>query len=196
MDFLKAVSETRTCRRFNGARRLPGGTLSWLVDCARLTPSAGNLQILRYITIGSPNKCAEVFPTLRWAAYLKDWNGPEPKERPTGYVVIMAKGDEDKKIGKMTLIDVGVAAQTMHLAAGTAGLASCMFGSFDAVSITSLLQIPTEYTVALVMAFGFPVEARTLVPLPKDGSVRYYRNAEGVHFVPKRSLPEVLLKEY
>jgi len=33
-------------------------------------------------------------------------------------------------------------------------------------------------------------------PPSPDGDIRYYRDAEGVHHVPKRSLDELILQEY
>ena len=69
-------------------------------------------------------------PHLRWAALYKDWDGPAEGERPHGYVVICLPAElADNPI---RLIDVGIAAQTMALAACARGLGCCMLRSFDA----------------------------------------------------------------
>ena len=51
-------------------------TLRELVDLARLSPSAANLQTLKYILSCDPEKNAAIFPYLAWAGYLQDWPGP------------------------------------------------------------------------------------------------------------------------
>ena len=43
------------------------------------------------------------------------------------------------------------------------------------------------------MALGKPKEKVVMVPVREDGDIRYYRDEEQVHYVPKRSLEDVLL---
>jgi nitroreductase len=195
-DFLQLVSAARTCRRYDASRGLPAGTLSWLVDCAHLTPSAGNLQVLRYITVQSPENRAKFYPALAWAAYFKDWQGPDEKERPTGYIVVLAAKGADGKVSAHSFIDTGIAAQTIQLAAWSKGIGVCMLRSFNPKGIGTVVTLPPELEIVTVLALGYPVEERRIVPLGEDGSVQYYRDDKGVHYVPKRALNEVLVGEY
>mgnify|MGYP003623495187 CR=1 FL=1 len=196
MDFHALVSGARTCRRYHGERRLEEGTLPWLVDCARLSPCGGNMQSLRFLAVSSPEKCERFYPALAWAAYLKDWPGPVEAERPTGYVVILVPLSKEDRTPPNTMIDVGIAAQSMQLAAWSRGIGACMFRSFSSKSIAEVLPVPEDYEVAMVLAFGHALEERRLVPVGEDESIRYYRDASGVHYVPKRALKEVLLGEF
>ena len=82
MDFLELVRATRTCRKFRQAEGLPEGTLTWLVECARLASCAGNAQALRFALAESAEACKTVYPALKWAALFKDWDGPAEGERP------------------------------------------------------------------------------------------------------------------
>ena len=91
MDFLELVTGARTCRRFREAEGMPAGMLDWLIECARVTPCGGNAQALRFAVAESPEACAAVFPALKWAGMLTDWDGPEAGERPTGYVAILGE---------------------------------------------------------------------------------------------------------
>ena len=77
MDFLELVTGARTCRRFREAEGMPAGMLDWLIACARVTPCGGNAQALRFAVAESPEACAAVFPALKWAGMLTDWDGPE-----------------------------------------------------------------------------------------------------------------------
>ena len=142
MDFLELVTGARTCRRFREAEGMPAGMLDWLIACARVTPCGGNAQALRFAVAESPEACAAVFPALKWAGMLTDWDGPEAGERPTGYVAILGEAGTR---AKLNAIDAGIAAQTIQLAAYTRDLGCCIFLSFDprkireAVSYTHLV---------------------------------------------------------
>ena len=195
MDILKLITEARTCRRYDQSRELPPGTLPWLVECARLSPSGANVQGLRFAIIGSPAKRAEFFPHLLWAAYLKDWPGPVEGERPTGYVVILAPAGEDGKIGHINYINIGIVAQSMQLAAWSKGLGACMFGGYNAKAVTAMLPMPEKYGLGLVMSFGYAKEVRKIVPVGPNGDIKYYREADGVHCLPKRELKDLLIAE-
>jgi nitroreductase len=195
MDIHKLISAARTCRRYDQSRELAPGTLAWLVDCARLSPSGSNAQSLRFASIGAPAKRAELFPHLLWATYLPDWPGPAEGERPTGYVVILAPVGADGQISRINYINIGIAAQSMQLAAWTKGLGACMFGSHNAKAVMDLLPVPETCHPALVLAFGYALEERRIVPVGPDGDVRYFRQADGVHCVPKKALADVLIAE-
>ena len=189
MNFHDLVEQARSCRRFDEAAPLPAGSLEWLVDCARITPSGRNQQVLRYALIESPEACAAFFPALRWAGSLKDWDGPAEGERPAGYLAICAPKDA----GPLTRIDLGISAQTINLAANSIGLAACMFAAFDQALAARVIELPDELTVMLVMAIGVPVEERHVVPVPESGNLVYWRDANQVHYVPKLSLENLIL---
>lgn len=190
MDFLKLVSAARTCRRFHEDMPLPTGTLEWLISCARVVPSGGNKQILRFAVVEAPETRKALFPALRWAAYLPDWNGPKEDERPTGYIAILA---EAGKRDQILSIDLGITAQTIQLAAMSRNVGCCMFMSFDPHLVRQVLDIPERLDPVLMLALGVPKEERHIEPVPEDGSIKYWRDAQGGHHVPKRSLQELIL---
>ena len=131
-----------------------------------------------------------MFSTLAWAGLLKDWSGPEKGERPAAYIIILG----DLSIGKNKHLDVGITAQTIMLGAADMGLGGCMFGSIQREKLSSLLEIDTEkYSVELVLALGKPKEEVCIVPVPENGSTAYYRDGEGTHYVPKRSLNDLII---
>lgn len=195
MDFLQLMTEARTCRRYEGARELDPGTLAWLVDCARVMPCTANSQSLRYVTVQKPELRPGIFDALGWAGYLKTWK-PEESERPTGYIIMLAPKAEDGKLSNNTFIDMGIAGQTMQLAAWTKGIGTCMFRTYNPKKIAETVSIPENHEIVLMLALGYPVEERRIVPVGEDGSIRYYRDENGVHYVPKRALKDILLGEY
>ena len=186
------VRKNRSYRRFHQDVLVDLETLRALVNLARLSASANNLQPLKYILSCQPETNARIFPHTRWAGYLKDWPGPAEGERPAAYVVILG----DTEIRKSFGCDHGIAAQSIMLGATERGLGGCMIGSIDHDGLRQVLDIPEQYEILLVLALGKPKETVVLEEVGSDGDVRYYRDAEGVQHVPKRSLDELILREY
>lgn len=94
---------------------------------------------------------------------------------------------------KLNAIDAGIAAQTIQLAAYTRDFGCCIFLSFDPRKIREVLGIPENLEPLLVLALGFQKEVRRVETVGADGSVKYWRDARGVHHVPKRPLEDLLI---
>lgn len=190
-DFARTVRACRSYRRFDEGDPIPGTLLAELASLARLTASGANRMPLRFRLVSSANERDMVFSQLKWAGALKDWDGPEEGERPTGYIVICDAGH-----GAMTSVDEGIAAQTIMLAAVEAGFGGCMLHAFNKAGVSQALGLGGEGVEPLmVLALGRPAEKVVLEPLSAspDGSTNYWRDAKGVHHVPKRSLEDVLI---
>ncbi|MBU4554784.1 MAG: nitroreductase family protein, partial [Candidatus Desulforudis sp.] len=65
------VHRNRSYRRFSQSTKIEEATLRELVDLARHTASAANLQPLRYMLSSDAVRNALIFDCLTWAAYLK-----------------------------------------------------------------------------------------------------------------------------
>ncbi len=189
MSLKEIVTRNRSYRRFHQERRVSGEMLTSLVELARLTASGRNLQVLKYAVVNDPMGCAALYPALAWAGYLKEWDGPAEGERPSAYIVLCC----DTAIGPENKWDEGIAAQTILLGAVEAGLGGCMIGSIRREEIVRTLGLPENLTPVLVVALGVPKEGVVIVPV-RDGDVKYYRDEAGVHYVPKRSLDDILIK--
>ncbi|MBT8372267.1 MAG: hypothetical protein HKO68_12875 [Desulfobacterales bacterium] len=61
---------------------------------------------------------------------------------------------------------------------------------------SDLLNIPAQFKILLVIAIGKPKEKIVLEPVGPDGNIRYWRDSEDVHHVPKRTINEVIIAEY
>jgi nitroreductase len=186
------VHRTRSIRRFHQDRPVELATLQGLIDLARLSASGGNRQPLKYILSCAPAVNARIFACLRWAAHLKDWAGPAEGERPAAYIVVLA----DTAIRSDCDIDLGIAAQSILLGASAAGLGGCMLTPADRGGLDRLLQPPPGLETLLVIALGSPREQVVIEDLPPGGDTRYWRDASGVHHVPKRSLDELTVAAY
>ena len=183
------VQANRSCRRFYENHEVDVKSLEALIDLARLSASGANIQPLKYILSCEPQINAEIFSCLGWAAYLKDWPGPEPGERPSAYIVILGDTTISKEFG----VDHGIAGQSMLLGAREKGLAGCMLATINRKDLRKILNIEARYKILLVLALGKPKEEIVIETVGPDGSIRYWRDADGVHHVPKRPLQELIV---
>jgi nitroreductase len=183
------IRQNRSCRRFCQNEPISGETLKGLVNLARLSASAANLQPLKYVLSNDPRKNTQIFACLAWAGYLPNWPGPGEGERPSAYIILLG----DTAIAKTFAMDVGIAAQSILLGAREHHLAGCMIGSIKKELLQEMLQLPAQLEILLVIALGQPKEIVVLEELPSGGSIKYWRDEHGVHHVPKRSLDEIIL---
>jgi len=68
-----------------------------------------------------------------------------------------------------------------------------MIGNIDMKGLREDLNIEGHLDVLLVLPLGKPVEEVHLVPVGPDGDMKYWRDENGIHHVPKRSLEEVIV---
>ncbi len=182
--------KNRSCRRFRQKERIPADELRRWVDHTRYCASGRNLQPLKYILIHSEQGCAQVFPLLKWAGYLPDWEGPEEGERPAAYIVQLL----DTSLTENPLCDEGLQLQALTLSAVEAGYACCIIKAFQAEALHKSLNLPAHLRPCYVVAVGKGVEEVRLETM-KDKDVRYWRTPDKVHHVPKRTLEEILQGE-
>jgi len=185
------ITKNRSCRRFLQNEAVPVETLRSLVNLARLSASAANLQPLKYILSNEPQKNEIIFSCLAWAAYLKDWPGPPEGERPSAYLIMVG----DFHIAKNFGTDMGIAAQSILLGAREQGLAGCMIGSINKELLQELFHIPKRYEILLVIALGKPKETAVLEEVKPGDGIEYWRDELGVHHVPKRPLDDIILSQ-
>ncbi len=185
------VAKNRSYRRFNQSVEINMDTLKELIGLARIVPCGANAQALKFMPVCDKEKCAKLFETIGWAGALPDWDGPAEGERPTAYIIVLC----DLSIGKNKQTDVGIAAQTMLLGAVEKGLGGIMLGNIKRTEIAKIMGIDTEkYTIDLMIALGEPVEDIRIVDVPESGKTTYYRDENMVHYVPKRSLEELIVE--
>jgi nitroreductase len=188
-DLIKA---NRSCRRFDEKHPISAANLLELVNLARLSASAANLQPLRYILSCDPVTNTKIFECLTWAYYLKEWPGPKPGERPGAYIVIL----HDTRVSKTLDCDHGIAAQSILLGAREMGLAGCMLAAVKRPKLRRLFDIPTPMKIKLVLAVGKPRETIVIDTVNIGSDIRYWRDENQVHHVPKRRLKDIVLASY
>lgn len=187
------IRNTRSYRRFKQDQPLPEGSLEELIELARLGGSARNAQPWQYLPVAEPELSAAIFKHLAWAGYLPDWPGPAEGERPTAYILCFLNRDWLKGSEREAWFDLGIASQNLLLGAMRQGIAGCRIGAFSK-KLSDLFQTPASLSLELVLALGYPAEQVVLEELPEtETDIRYWRDDEDLHHVPKRCRQAVML---
>jgi len=187
-DLYNLVFRNRSYRRFYQDQKIDREILAGLVDLARLSASGSNKQALKFVIINEPEKCDIVFPSTLWAGYIKDWDGPDRGEQPSAYIIILG----DKDISSSFGVDHGIAAQSIMLGAVEKGMGGCMIASIRREKLRKDMAIPSRYEILLILALGRPKE-KVVIDEAINGDIKYWRDKEYVHHVPKRPLDELII---
>ncbi len=187
MNFHDLVLKNRSYRRYDESYPVDRALLLEWIDLARHTASARNAQPLKFFVSTDADTNQIIFDNISWAGYLENGR-PIQGERPSAYIVLC----NDSTIAQQSQYDQGIVAQTILLSAIDADLGGCMFTSVKREEIQKSLNLPPNLEPQMVIAIGKPIETIVVTDV-KDDSIRYYRDEKGIHFVPKRSLKDIVI---
>ncbi|MBF1340705.1 MAG: nitroreductase family protein [Mogibacterium diversum] len=186
------IKKNRSVRGYDNSRDVTIEELREMVDCARLSASSVNMQPLKYILVNTVDGKARVLKQVSFAAKLSTLKLPHRGSEPMAYIVIC----QDEQISKSEtgfLRDVGIAAQSITLAATELGLGACMLGYFSPDKLRQALYLSENLKPQLVISLGKSVEDIRIVDIEEGESTDYYRDEAGIHYVPKRKLDDVII---
>lgn len=188
MNLIDLIKRTRSYRRFDANFEISQQQLKEMIEHARLSASARNQQSLRYLLITQQEDRDKLFPMLRWAGYLKNWDGPNAAERPSAYVVVC----HDKRISNNHFCDEGIAMQSIMLSATEQGLGGCIIAAFDKSELRNQFNIAADLEILNVLAIGKAIE-KVVIEQMEGHDYEYWRDDKGVHHVPKRDINDILI---
>lgn len=185
------VMKSRSYRGYDESHSLTKDELVELVNITRYCPSSMNIQPLKYHIAYKQNEVEAILALTKWAAALPDMNLPLEGKHPTGFIIIC----QDLHIHRSSttfLKDVGIVAQTMLLAATEKGLNGLMIGNFKKAELKELLKLPDYIDIHLVIAIGKGDE-NIVISDVVNNQTNYYRDENNTHYIPKRSLEDIIL---
>jgi len=183
------IIKNRSYRRFNPSVKIEAAQIEKWIDLARLSPSGRNMQPLKYVISVSEKINNLIFSHLGWAGYLKEWPGPAEDERPVAYVAVLL----DKSLAENYYCDDGIALQSILLGAVEDGFGGCIIGSVNKSKVAKILNLPENLEILYMLALGKPAE-KVELETAKQGEIKYWRDKNDVHHVPKRPLEEIIFK--
>jgi len=68
-----------------------------------------------------------------------------------------------------------------------------MIGAINRERLRKDLDIPDHFEILLVLALGKPKETVVLEEVGPEGDIKYWRDIDGVHHVPKRGLDDIIV---
>lgn len=184
------IQESRTTRKFKKDTAVNIEDLRDILDLARITSSAKNMQPIKYILVTQKETVQKLAQSTTWAAHLKEWEQTED-ERPSAFIIML----NDKMIDGFPMFDAGASFTAISLAAKTKGLATAPLASIDKELCKKLFVIPDNLDVMIGIAIG---ESAENVKLTEASSfdTNYYRLEDETHCVPKRTLEQIIMGEY
>jgi len=183
------ILKNRSYRRFDSSVKISIEQIEKWIELARFSASGRNMQPLKYVICTDTETNNKIFPLLGWAGYLTNWKGPREEERPVAYVAVL----NDTSLADTYFCDDGIAMQSILLGAVEDGFGGCMIGSVNKSKLVKILGIPRHFELLWMIALGKPAE-KCLVEDAIAGDIKYYRDENDVHRVPKRKLEEIILK--
>ncbi len=190
MEMMELLKTRRSYRRFDQSRPVPDEVLSDMMEAARLSSSAANLQPLRYQVARTPELVEKIFPLTFWAAALpKEKGRPGEGKHPVMYwLVLTEKGLENRWVG----MDMGIALSNITLAAWNHGVGSCIMGAIDREGIARAVNLDPSLELQCVVAFGYPAHTCTVVSPDESGNLKYTMDEEENFYVPKRGISDFI----
>ena len=177
--------KNRSYRGFDSSRQVSLDELQQIAQVCTRIPSAKNQQVLRFKLVAGEDS-PRLQQYTKWGGALPELNLPFPGTEPSAFIIICSTAPENKWVD----IDLGIAAQSMLLKAVEMGLNGICIGAFNKAEVTAEFELP--YEPVLVLAIGKGAENIQLTRI-KDGDPKAYYRKDGVHFVPKLGLEDLLL---
>jgi nitroreductase len=187
LNLQELIKKARSYRRFFENEKVDEKILKYAIGNVRFSPSPANKQPLKFKIINDQTRNEKIFPHLTWAAYLKDWKGPKKGERPAAYIVIL--GDPSKS--NFISWDYGISLLTIILSLKEKGFGACAVAACDREKLRGILSIDNRYDIAAVIAVGKARE-KVIIEDVIDDDIKYYRDDQGYHHVPKRSVNDLI----
>jgi nitroreductase len=192
MNVYEAAIKRRSIRRFK-EKPVPYEVLEKCVNAGRLAPSGRNQQVCEFVIVDDKQILPEMFANIGGSVKMPpEKGGPLPENTPKAYTVIVInqsrEGDTSRR--RITLYDIGLAAENIILTALEEGLGCCPVLMFNEANIKKALKIPEGYDIGLVIVMGYPDE--TSVAEVATDSTTGWVDENLVRHIPKRTLEDVL----
>lgn len=179
------LKRNRSYRGYDSSRKVSEDELRKLVSVTTLVASGMNRQTLRYRLVTAD--AHKVLPLITLGAALPQEHLPHPGMEPQAYIVVCSTVPEDRVVD----IDLGIAAQSILLKATEMGLGGIFILNFRKKEMREALALPLDPIA--VIAIGKPAERIFLVSAEGENPDLTYYRKDGVHFVPKLSLSQILI---
>ncbi len=161
IDFLQLVASRQSDRAYDASRPVEPEKLYQILEAARLAPSACNAQPWKFVVITEPSLARQVGKATAGLGMNKF-----AKDAPVHILIVEESMNITSFLGAkikdkyFPLIDIGIVASHITLAAESLGLGSCILGWFDEPTIKRLAGIPSGKRLLLDIVIGYPAKPK------------------------------------
>jgi nitroreductase len=160
MDFKTLVLVRQSDRSYLD-RPVEPDKLARILECARLSPSACNAQPWHIIIVNDPDKKNQIADaTSEKILGMNHFT----KQAPVHLVIVEEAANLTSDFGSWVkrkhfpLIDIGIVAGHICLAAADEGLGSCIIGWFREETVKKILNVPTSKRIQLIITLGYSAQ--------------------------------------
>ena len=157
MEFLDLVKHRKSVRDFLD-KPVERERIMMCLEAARLAPSANNSQPWKFIVVDDTKTRKQLCDSAFGGVYAMN---SFCKTAPVIIVVISEKSKFLTRIGgifrgtQYYQIDIGIACEHLVLEAENLGLGTCWIGWFNENAVKSLLNVPSEKKIDILIALGY-----------------------------------------
>ena len=180
------LGKSRSYRGYNKSYVVSRAELERIAGVCTRIPSGCNQQVLRFFLVTKDSGADRLLPLVKMGAALPELHLPFPGTEPEAFIVCCSVATETKLVD----IDLGIALQSMALKAVEMGLNTLMIGAFNREGLRREFNLPCD--PLMILAVGKGAERIELVPTGADAPRAYYRR-DGVHYVPKVRLDDLVI---
>lgn len=175
MDFQQLVNSRQSDRAYDKERLVEREKLDRILEAGRLSPSACNAQPWKFVVVTNRELARKVGKAAAGLGMNKF-----AKDAPVHILIVEESANITSLLGgkvkgkHFPLIDIGIVAAHIALAAENEGLGSCILGWFDEKEIKELTGIPESKRLLLDIVVGYPLkEKRKKIRKPKEKVISY-----------------------
>ncbi|MFT5837024.1 MAG: nitroreductase [Candidatus Azotimanducaceae bacterium] len=184
MDTLTAIRERRSVKHYDPAHKMSEADINALLEVALLSPTSFNMQNWRFVVVAD-QATKEAIRAVAWnQAHVSEasitillcadlhahegaeryWvNAPQPVKDMLVPMIAPFYQDNPALQRDEAMRSIGIASQTLMLAAKSMGYDSCPMIGFDPVKVAEIIDLPENHVIGMMLTVGKPL---------KDANVR------------------------
>lgn len=180
------LRRNRSHRAFDSSYSVAMRQLEAIVSVNTKLPSGRNAQTLRFKLLDARGGGESFCSQLHLGGYLPELHLPVPGTEPKAFIIVCSTEPESPVVD----IDLGISLQSMALKAVEIGLNALIVMAFNRKEVKEALGLPL--TPLAVLAIGKGMDRIELEEVSAGSNLRYYRK-DGIHFVPKIRVEDLIL---
>jgi nitroreductase len=177
-EFTKVLTERRSVRHYTG-EAVPEEMVDKVLEAVQWSPSWANTQCWEIVRVKDKTIRVRLQETMSKGNPATDSIVSAPvlfgicgKLNSSGYY----KGAVTTKFGDWFMYDLGIATQSLCLAAENYGLGTVIAGLFDHRKAAEVLRVPQGYELVSLIPMGYPAKKTSA---PKRREIREFLHIDG-----------------